>query len=468
MIDRLPSVVRRTIRRRGLLGDDARVIAAVSGGADSVALVWLLREIEPRARWRLSGLVHVHHGLRGADADADEAFCCALAARLDLPIHVAHADVAALARGERISIEAAGRTARDAAFADALHMLGGTDVATAHTIDDQAETVLLRLLRGATLRGVSAIRPRRGRIVRPLIDCRRADLRDYLAVHGEAHREDRSNEDRSVPRNRLRHDILPLMAAHWPGGTAALARFADLAAADEAVLSANADKAGVIVCGPDGVQVDGARLQALPDPIARRVLRDAVEATGQRAASTHLEAMLRLVRSDTSSGVLDLPGLTVERRGGTLHLNRPRARDRQATGFEARSLEVPGVVHLRETGATLEASFLIELPPTGPSATSCDGTVSVVLQADTLTLPLTVRPRQPGDRFQPFGAPGRRRVQDLLVDRKVPRDQRDHVPVVVDADDRIVWVAGVAQSEASRVISPEGGVVILKLSKGTK
>lgn len=462
------SAVARTIRRRGLLSGSARVIVALSGGADSVALAWLLREIEPRASWRLAGFVHVHHGLRGADADADEAFCRALADRMQLPIHVAHADVAALARRARTSIEAAGRAARDAAFADALERLPGTDVATAHTMDDQAETVLLRLFRGATQRGVSGIRPRRGRIVRPLIDCRRDDVRAYLRARGEPHREDRSNEDRSVPRNRLRHDVLPVIAAHWPGAIPAMARFADLAAADERALAEIARQTPAIECGPDGVQVNGAELESLPDAIARRVLRDAVETAGRPATSAHLDAMLRLLRSDTPSGELHLSRLTIERRGRRLRLTQPRGRAGATQGFEARPLDVPGTVHIGETGTTLEASFQRELPPTGLSATLLDGTATAVLQAATLTLPLMVRPRRPGDRFQPLGAPGRRRVQDVLVDRKVPRDQRDRVPVVVDADERIVWVAGIAQCEASRVTSPEGGVVILKMSKGTQ
>ncbi len=210
----------RSLQRQGLLKTDERVAIAVSGGSDSVALVWLMREIASAGHIQVSGLMHLNHGLRGQDADDDETFCRALAARLGWPFEAERVDAAALARSRAQSIETAGRAARYEFFADAARRLGADVVMTGHTLDDQAETVMLRLLRGAGTRGLTGVRARRGPYVRPLLHTRRADLREYLAAIGEPFREDASNEDRSIPRNRVRHELMPLMSALAPGAIA--------------------------------------------------------------------------------------------------------------------------------------------------------------------------------------------------------------------------------------------------------
>src|SRR5690606_32980229 len=171
-----------TVRRHDLIPPGTRVLAAVSGGADSVALALVLARLaESRAiDVTLAGLAHLHHGLRGEDADADQAFVETLAASLGVPCVVERADVAALAREGGESIEAAGRRARYAFFERAATALGADRVATGHTIDDQAETFVLRLLRGAGLQGLSAIRPRNGQVIRPLLDVSRAEVEAHL------------------------------------------------------------------------------------------------------------------------------------------------------------------------------------------------------------------------------------------------------------------------------------------------
>jgi tRNA(Ile)-lysidine synthase len=208
--------VLQTIRRRALLGDADRVAVAISGGPDSVALAWVLRELEAKARWRVAGLIHVHHGLRGPEADADEAFCRALAGRMDLSIDVVHRDVTRRSREARLSVEAAARQVRYEAFEAARARLGASLVATGHTLDDQAETVLLRVLRGAGSRGMAAIRARLGPVIRPLIDARRSAVLEYLDGRREAFREDSTNRDLTIPRNRVRARLMPIVESDWP------------------------------------------------------------------------------------------------------------------------------------------------------------------------------------------------------------------------------------------------------------
>lgn len=285
-----------------------------------MALAWWLHGLatRPEPAFTLAGLIHVNHGLRGEASAADEAFCRELAGQLGVRIEVRSAPVAVSGR----SPEAAARGLRYAAFNDAADALGATVVCTAHTADDQAETVLLRLLRGAGLRGLSGIRATNGRVVRPLLECRRADLRTALRAAGRSWREDASNADVSIPRNRLRHELLPAVervaADIAPGGVHALARFASVAADDEQFLEGAAIELMarlVLPSAPMSVALARDGLVAAPLPLARRVVRlSAAQVAPDRPWSTvHIEAVLRLARRVQGGGTLDLPGILVER-----------------------------------------------------------------------------------------------------------------------------------------------------------
>jgi tRNA(Ile)-lysidine synthase len=474
------ATVADTLRRRALCRADDRVVIALSGGADSVALVLALRTLEGRGGPALAGLVHVNHGLRGADSDDDEGFCRALAHRLGLPLEVHHADVAARARDRRCSIEVAARDARYACFPIAAAALGANLVATAHTRDDQAETVLLRLLRGTALRGAAGIPPKRGIYVRPLIDVRRVDVRAFLRAREEYWREDRSNADLAIPRNQLRHEVIPRLEELSASALAAIARFADLAADDEAALDDIAtemmadlvlsDENGAPAAPTDGaappavrtILVDAARLDRTPPAVARRVVRRMVAllAPSVTWAADHIEAVRALAVADTSDSAADLPGIRVERTGTAVRISRAPTATGDWSPLFRRTLDIPGTVSIPEAGVVISARMDVAgEPPRG------GGGARAVLERASVTPPLIVRNWRPGDRMRPLGAPGRRKLQDLFVDRKIPRGQRHRVPVVEDAAGRILWVAGVAVAESGRVWTPEASVVILEMRK---
>src|SRR5687767_4635291 len=200
--------VRRTIRTHGLLPTGSRVAIALSGGADSVAMLLALGEVSKTEGFHIAGAAHLNHQLRGTESDGDEQFCRDLADALNVPIEIDRVDVAQLARDTGASIEHAAHVARYAFFDRAAASLGAGAVAVAHTKDDQAETFLLRLLRGAGPRGLSGMHPRTGIVVRPLIETSRSDVRDFLQAGGVAFREDASNADLAIPRNRIRHELL--------------------------------------------------------------------------------------------------------------------------------------------------------------------------------------------------------------------------------------------------------------------
>lgn len=464
----MSSLLKRVLQyaeREALLPAGARVAVACSGGGDSVALASLLCEIELQADWSVAGLLHVNHGLRGASADEDEAFCRDLARDLELPITVERVDVAARARAERTSVEAAGHRARREIF-ERLVRAGAADrVATGHTRDDQAETVLLRLLRGAGPGGLAGIRPRIGAVVRPLLDVRRDELREYLRPR--PHREDPTNRDEWILRNRVRHRLIPFLTDHFtPAVTDVLARVAAIARGDadwidEAVNSAAAE---IVQYGKRGVEVDAARLAAAPPAVARRVARQALEgAGGRRVGFDHVERLRRLAEAaGPAPGGQDFPGCRAERRGAVLRLTPRRGRPARPDAprdFELR-LAAPGAVEIPGTGLRITA----ERGPRPPRIAGRGD--AATLPAARIATPLTVRNRRPGDAFRPLGMRGRRKkLQDFFVDRKVPRGRRGTVPLVVDGRLGIVWVAGYAVSERARLAAADQDVITLRIVK---
>jgi len=463
----LPERALATVRKHDLIPAGTRVLAAVSGGADSVALALVLARLAATGALdcTLAGLAHLHHGLRGADADADQAFVEALAARLGVPCVAEREDVAARAREAGESIEAAARRARYAFLDQAAAALGATRIATGHTADDQAETLLLRLLRGAGLHGLSAIRPRNGIVIRPLLDAGRAEVEAYLKAEGESWRDDASNADRGIPRNRVRHELMPVLRAiAGPSVAGVLARTAALVRDDADELERQAiemARRDVLLDGKSsGTRLAIAGLAAAGPALGRRIVRAALAtaAGGRFHSLEHVEAVRSLIKEDAPSSV-QVPGAVARRDGIAIRID-PAPDDAGVAPFEAR-LEVPGSVELPEAGVTIAAEV-----------GQCPGDVArlesrgdrVALQGVDDTV-LSVRSRRPGDAFRPLGAPGRRKVQDLFVDRKLPRSERDRVPLVVDGKGRIVWVVGHAIADEFRVTAPGERVLLLNVTR---
>lgn len=467
--------IRAFAAQHGLWSAETRVVAAVSGGSDSVALFFLLRELAAAGDLQLAGLAHLNHHIRAAAADEDAAFCRALAARAGVAAAIDDADVPALARRERLSIEVAGRKARQRFFVEALASLRGYRIGVAHTRDDQAETVLLRLVRGAGPAGLAGIAPRRDHLVRPLLETTRVELREYLESIGEAWREDATNEDRAIPRNRIRHDILPLLRELNPRADAALARTADILRGDAELFDALANDAArrcvrTMADGRVAVAADG--LAGLPKALARRVALVALETVnpGHPYGLEEADHIYAACANPRKGIAANIPGVDVERLGAdvvlvkravTSALGRSATADKAGPtgGFDLR-LTVPGTVEEPRGGWTLTAE--------GPMYRQMAGTPGadqVVVDAGDLGSGLIVRQRRPGDRLHPLGAPGRKKVQDVFVDRKVPRDDRDRVPIVTDEMGRIVWVAGQVLAEPFRVTPLTTTVVILTLRR---
>jgi tRNA(Ile)-lysidine synthase len=460
--------VRRFIAEHDLIPRGARVLAAVSGGSDSIALAHILRELEREGDLHLAGLVHFNHQLRPA-ADADEQFVRGVADAFGCAFLTDRADVAQRARQERKSLEDAARAARHDWFERARIEAGADLVALGHTRDDQAETVLLRMIRGAGPRGLSGMHPRNGAIVRPLLACRRSELRAWLASHALPFVEDESNVDVGIPRNRVRAELVPLLTERFnPSIVDVLADEADLARDAWAwmqfeanVLAARAIRLGDERGAAPVREVDVAALAAAPVALQRLVLwRTLRELGGARAiAFQHVEAARRML-FDAGARDADFPGQRAERIGRSLVLTgvaRGAGRRQPSIANLFRyPLSIPGEVIVPDAG-------VVSVEPVSRATLGNRGDRSAAtVRADLCGPSLIVRNRRPGDRFRPLGLGGRKKLQDFFVDRKVARDRRDAVPIVVDGNDRIVWVAGHEIDEAFRVTDGSQPVLLLK------
>ncbi len=475
------SRVRRFIRQHDLMRPDTRVVCALSGGSDSVALAGLLDALERNGDLRFVGLTHLNHQLRPS-ADRDERFARDLAARLSRPILVEREDIAARAARQGCSLEVAAHDARYALFGRARAHFGADVVALGHTRDDQAETFLLRLLRGAGPRGLAGMYPRRDGLVRPLLDCSRDELRAFARTWGFV--EDETNADASIPRNRVRHDLLPRLAADFnPSIVDVLAREADVTREIWTWLEGELATRNVEL-GPGSSELDVDRLLAAPVALRRLALWRAMSARAaeRQITAAHVDAAAALLTAREGTAI-DAPGIRVHRIGGRIVLTEGSARssrrgDRGSGSSGSSSpqtldahpnfwtfpLSIPGVVSADRMRLSAE---LAEDGAAGldRSANVGSGPVAAV-RADLLVgadKQLVVRNRRPGDRFQPVGLIGRKKLQDVFVDRKIARAERDWVPIVVDDRDRIVWVAGCGIDAAFRVTDASQGVVVLRL-----
>jgi tRNA(Ile)-lysidine synthase len=437
--------LRSYVGEHDLVRPGDRIGVAVSGGADSVALLRSLFELRTELGTVLS-VVHVHHGIRGEHADDDARFVEVLARQHDLELHLQRIDVPGYAREHRLSLEAAGRHVRYRYFSELIESGAVDKVATAHTFDDQAETVLLRLIRGSGLQGITGIHrrvlhagdPRRG-IIRPLLSTTRTEVIAYLESIGQPWSEDASNADVSLTRNRVRHQLLPLLERDYnPAIRQTLVNLADIAREDNRFLEAAADPLLRSLCDSDARTVQISALLALPVAMQRQILIEASHRfTGLHLDYRDVEALRRLAAGEVKSVQLDA-GYNVERpRSGDSHLLHfcpPEQTITAPADFEY-SLTVPGEVTVVQLGCRLRTTF-VSLPDEprryNPAA---------LLNPARLQPTLIVRNWRAGDRFHPLHSKSPEKLKRLFQEKKISPANRKTWPLLLSGED-IVWVRG--------------------------
>lgn len=417
-------------REHNLIPEGGTVLCAVSGGADSVCLLHWLSALRAQIPFTLVA-AHYNHNLRGDQSARDEEFVRTFVGQF-CPVITGSGYVAAEAAKRKTGIEETARDMRYAFLQQTARQVGADVIATAHNANDNAETMLLNLMRGCGLNGLCGIPPRRDNIVRPLLTVPRQDIEEYLRIHDLPHVEDSTNTDDTYTRNRVRHQLIPLLEQFQPRLIPHMSQTARLLAQDELLLSRQAKEAIASAHPvPDGIEIDAAVIAALPDPLAARAVRlllDRLNGDGGRCTMSHLLCVVALCRADAPSAQADLPGGTLARRVyGSLELVRPAP----TAPMQAITLPLPGLLSL--TCGTLQVqSTIYGSNPHTP--------LSFYLSCEKTRGGLTLRPRRTGDVLT---RPGRhaRTLKKLMIDEKLPRHMRDTVPVL-DCAGRVAGVIG--------------------------
>jgi tRNA(Ile)-lysidine synthase len=430
--------IAKYICQHGLLKAGDRLGVAVSGGADSVALLRLLLELRHEMGLVVS-VVHFNHQLRGLEADADEHFVEKLAKQHELDLYRNRGDVAAYAKNRHLSTEAAARQLRYHYFRRLFRENRLNRIATGHTLDDQAETVLLRIIRGAGTRGLAGVYPQLSvegsqfSVVRPLLSTRRAELKAYLAEIGQDWCEDSSNRDLRHSRNRVRHWIVPSLERSLnPAVQDTLAEAAEIARVEEEYWQNETARVLPELWELQSRTIKLTKLVALPLALRRRAVRAAAESLDLRLEFSHVEEILNLgSRGPAKSAVLP-KGWAISRIGDVLKFD--LSRTSAAISDYEYTLEVPGVVQVPEARTQFEA---VLVPATSVTGYNPDHMFDpALLQGE-----LTVRNWHAGDRFWPAHTKSPKKVKELLQARKLTGTERKLWPVVTSGQE-IVWVRG--------------------------
>ena len=439
--------VKTAIRRHDLIQPGLHILVGVSGGADSIALLALLRELAPAWKLRLT-VAHLNHRLRGQAADADARFVRAFARRLNVGYIESRKDIQRLAHQRGISLEMAGREARYAFFAEAARRRKCDVVATAHTADDQAETILLKLARGTGAQGLAGIPyvTHWGtlKIVRPLRDINRAGILAFLRRRRLSWREDATNTDTTFLRNRIRHDVLPFLEAKLnPRVRQALGRMADIIEKENEWLDALA-KDILFKCTRDmpAMTLNAQILAPHHTAARRRVLRQWLVSCGVAPTAVDFDVVDRLdslLLNRRNRCIASLPGGWIARKHDH-NLCLENGKSTPATGFRV-SVNIPGVTRIPKLGRRITVSLAPGVNREKPQGIGhYPARASLALSAWRRRR-IQARSWQPGDRIRPLGMAGSKKVQDVFIDGKVPRGRRHCVPLF-ECGGEIIWIPG--------------------------
>lgn len=490
----------RVLKKYNMLTPGDSLIVGVSGGIDSVTLLYALNQLKGKLKIHLH-VAHFNHQLRGEESFRDSQFVENLAHRLGLPYSWGSGPVEKFARTQRMSLEEAARTLRYQFFYETAKKAGAGKIATAHTADDQAETLLLRLLQGAGLGGLSGIRPVlnytedphkpgfwSGQIIRPLLETPREEVARFARQEKLEYVLDSSNLDKRFLRNKIRLDLLPLLRREFnPQITNRLAVTASLLQEDFHLLNQLTEETYPQVCrrgGQGELWIELDRFTSLPPALQRRVLRKSFEelvGATQGLESDQVQSVVDLLKSKETGKVIHLPkGLRVRKAYGQGIIYKGW----EKPALQEQVLEVPGVQSQNGLTFTVQVLSVKEgdvgklyenLKMRAEKSAFSEGTgfwlgarknraqfasegasklqireVLAFFDYDKLRFPLRIRKRKPGDRFQPLGMKGQKKLQDLFVDLKVPREKRDLVPILQD-EEGIIWVIGYRQAERVKV-----------------
>jgi len=456
---------KRIIKKHSMLAEKERVLIGLSGGPDSVCLLHVLHKLKDNFKLDLHAL-YIDHGLRPEEVPSEIRFCENLCENLTVPFITKSINVKSYAESRGMNRQEAARELRYMVFEETAYMINAQRIALGHTADDQAETLLMRLFRGSGPTGLSAIPPIRGIIIRPLIEIERREIERFLEEEQIDFIVDSSNLRKDYLRNKIRSSLIPMLKEYNPAIIDTLSRTATIFREENKYLDIIVAKTMMrLVSRKTDARIEFflSPVEVMDKVLLRRVLRKAIEETkGLRGISfTHIEDIIDLIKSGKAGDRIYLPkGIRAIKKYSTFVLT-----SEPPVKLNMYVFEVPGEVVLKEVGISIKASIVekdTERKIDEPGLWTAYG----ILDADRLIFPLTVRPRKTGDFFYPLGFGRRKKLQDFFVDEKIPRDERDRVPLIISGDD-IVWVVGYRGDERFRVKEETKRVLRLEV-KGVK
>lgn len=459
----IPSILSRvkgTIRRHSMIEPGDHIGVAVSGGIDSVALLDILVSLTTELPISLM-VLHLNHGIRGEEATRDQRFVRELSTKYALPYMDKAVDVPGYIKETSLSLQEAARELRYWFFEEAVQTHDLDKVAIGQTADDQAETVLMRFIKGGGTRGLKGIPPVRGGYIRPLIEVWREELLAYARYKGLSFVEDSSNKEERYLRNRIRHTLLPSLKEYNPRIKDRLLHLAEVLGEDDSYLERLAQEvAKKIVTADEEVTIPVPSLLSLPTPLQARVLQHAFAglSSGGVLEYPHVKGIMALIREGGGSKGITLPGgYRAMRTYDTLLLGK-EAKHPDGMAGET-DLIIPGKTKLDGLGVEIEAT--VSTGKTPPWSGHEADPKEAYLDYHQLVFPLRARSFQPGDSFIPLGMKSPKKLKNFFIDLKVPREERVKIPLVISGTD-ICWVAGLRIDERYKI--EEGTKKILRLA----
>ena len=449
-----------------MLSGEERVLVALSGGPDSVCLLYVLKNLKDEFKLDLHAL-YADHGLRPEETSGEIEFCRKLCEKLDLPFITKSIDVKSYAQEKGLNRQEAARELRYQVFEKTAFEINAKKIALGHTADDQAETLLMRIMRGSGPTGLSGIPPVRGKFIRPLIEIERQAIERYLQEEKIDYIVDSSNLREDYLRNKVRLSLMPMIREINPNIIDTLSRTAAILREEERYFEILVSKTLIRLISRktnSRIELFLSPLEAMGKVILRRALRRAIDETrGLRGIDfIHIEDIIEMIKKGKTGGRLYLPhGIRAIKDYSVLILT-----SESPVKLDTYTLEVPGELVLKEEGVFIEASIYENRVSKIkdfrlPTLASRLGT-TIVFDAEKMIFPLVVRPRKKGDFFYPLGFGKKKKLQDFFVDEKVPRDERDAVPLVVSGED-IVWVVGYRGDERFKVTDETKRVLKLEV-----
>ncbi len=467
----LPARVVGYIGKNRLISAGDHVLAAVSGGPDSVALLSILTSLKTTLGIERITVIHFDHGLRGDESDGDREFVRALAHSAGLDFRCGTADVRAFARSRKISVEMAARECRRSFFTGVAAELEAGKIALGHTADDQAEEVILRILRGTGPAGIQAMSPStEDGIIRPLLFVTRDAVLEYLRECGVEFRNDSTNFAPSCQRNFLRLRVFPLLREAFHQQIAqTITRCADLAREEESWWASQIQNLWGDIClelSERRCALDFGRMKQLHPALVRRMLRlaiDRVKGNLSGVGLVHLEPLVELVFSGKTGKSVRIPGgIEAVRHGAKLFISSKEC--------AAPSDPLDEVLRVYEAGNYVFGKLCFEFRFCDEAKTYCapdSGADCIRMDSDKLKWPLELRLRRTGDRFRPLGMTGSKKLQDFFTDCMVPREERQKVPLLCDSE-KICWVAGMRMDDRVKVEAHTRQILMVRLVRNSE